>query len=113
MGEKAARVGFDWPTATAALTKVREELDELEEALGTNDPTRIEHELGDTLFALSSVARLTDQSPEMALRTALTRFSRRFRAMEATIHASGRDIHDLPPDELEKEWVKVKRTEPR
>lgn len=113
LGEKAARVGFDWPSATAALDKVREELAELDEALASGLPTRVEHELGDVLFALASVARLAAQSPEMALRRALTRFGRRFRHMEATLHASGRDIHALTAEEFEVLWADAKRGESR
>jgi len=112
IGEKAARVGFDWPSPTAALAKVREEIAELEEALASGTPARIEHELGDALFALASVARLAEQSPEMALRQALTRFGRRFRAIEAAVRESGRDIHSLTPDELETLWTEAKRAEP-
>jgi len=113
MGEKAARVGFDWPSPADAVVKVREELAELEEALASGEPSRIEHELGDILFALASVARLADHSPEMALRRALSRFERRFRAMEDTVRQTGRDLHDLTPAELDALWHEAKRDEPR
>jgi MazG family protein len=112
LGEKAARVGFDWPSPGAALAKVREEVAELEEALASREPGRVEHELGDLLFAIASVARLADQSPEMALRQALARFARRFRAIEAAVRRSGRDVHDLTAEELEARWVEAKRSEP-
>jgi MazG family protein len=111
MGEKAARVGFDWPSPGAALAKVREEVAELDEALASGEPARVEHELGDVLFALSSVARLAEQSPEMALREALARFERRFRTMETAVRRSGRDIHALTASELDALWVDVKRAE--
>ena len=113
MGEKAARVGFDWASSADALGKVREELAELEEALASADPLRVEHELGDVLFALASVGRLAEQSPEMALRRALTRFDRRFRAMEDKVRRTGRDLHDLTPAELDALWNEAKRNEPR
>jgi tetrapyrrole methylase family protein / MazG family protein len=111
IGEKAARVGFDWTSATDALGKVHEELAELEEALASGTPARVEHEIGDILFALASVARLAGQSPEMALRQALARFGRRFRGIEASVRASGRDIHTLTPPELEALWAEAKRRE--
>ncbi len=113
MGEKAARVGFDWASSADALGKVREELAELEEALASADQSRVEHELGDVLFALASVGRLAEQSPEMALRRALTRFDRRFRAMEDKVRRTGRDLHDLTPAELDVLWNEAKRDEPR
>jgi MazG family protein len=111
MGEKAARVGFDWPGPREALAKVREELEELEEALATGDAAAIEHELGDALFALASVARLADQSPEMALRAALARFARRFRRVESGLRERGRDIHAVPAAELEALWEEAKAAE--
>ena len=111
IGEKAARVGFDWPSAEAAMTKVREEVQELEEALASGSSARIEHELGDALFALASVGRLADQNGETALRTALARFNRRFRGIERTLVANGRDIHATSLDELESLWQAEKAAE--
>jgi len=111
MGEKAARVGFDWAGPRDAFAKVREELAELDQALATGAPAAIEHELGDVLFALASVARLAEQNPEMALRAALARFARRFRRMEAWLAERGRDIHATPPAELEALWAEAKAAE--
>ncbi len=110
-GEKASRVGFDWPSARDALAKVREELAELEQALVGGDPSRVEHELGDALFALASVGRLADQNAEMALRAALARFGRRFRRMEAWLREGGHDVHATPPEELEALWARAKAAE--
>lgn len=111
IGEKAARVGFDWPTAEAAMAKVHEEIRELEEALASGSSARIEHELGDALFALASVGRLAEQNAEAALRTALARFTRRFRGVERALAASGRDIHATSLDELESLWQAEKAAE--
>ncbi len=63
------------------------------------------------LFAVASVARLADHSPEMALRAALSRFARRFRRMEAWLHERGRDIHTAGPEELERLWNEAKAAE--
>ncbi len=111
MGEKAARVGFDWSSPAEALAKVREELVELEEAVAGGEASRVEHELGDVLFALASVARLAEHSPEMALRRALARFERRFRTMEDAVRRAGRDMHDLTATELDALWNDAKRDE--
>lgn len=111
IGEKAARVGFDWSTPEAAMAKVHEEIGELQEALQTGVATRVAHELGDTLFALASVGRLADQNAEVALREALTRFARRFRGMERVLAATGRDIHTVPQPELEALWDAEKAAE--
>jgi len=111
MGEKAARVGFDWSSPAEALAKVREELVELEEAVAGGEASCVEHELGDVLFALASVARLAEHSPEMALRRALARFERRFRTMEDAVRRAGRDMHDLTATELDALWNDAKRDE--
>jgi MazG family protein len=111
MGEKAARVGFDWPNAAAAMGKVHEEIAELEEALASGIAERVAHELGDTLFALASVGRLADQNAEVSLREALARFARRFRGVERVLAAAGRDIHTVPQAELEALWDAEKAAE--
>jgi tetrapyrrole methylase family protein / MazG family protein len=114
LGEKATRVGFDWPNAASVLEKVREELGELEGAISEQNPERVEAELGDLLFALASFARRSGASAELALGRALRRFEDRFRSMESAVAASGRDIHDLSLEELEALWQEAKRrlTEP-
>ncbi len=110
-GEKASRVGFDWSSVEGALAKVREEIDELADALARGEPEQIEHELGDALFALTSLGRLAGQHAEMALRAALARFGGRFRRMEQALRARGRDIHALTPDELDALWNEAKAAE--
>jgi MazG family protein len=111
VGEKASRVGFDWPNARQALAKVREEVEELDAALAAGGSAAIEHELGDLLFAVASVARLADQHGEMALRSALARFTRRFRAVEDRLRARGLDVHAVGTEALETLWEEVKREE--
>ncbi len=111
LGEKASRVGFDWPNAAAVLDKVREELGELEAAIAEGKPERVEAELGDLLFALASFGRRSGSSAELALGRGLQRFEARFRAVERAVAASGRDIHDLTLEELEAHWQQVKLTE--
>lgn len=109
LGEKAGNVGFDWTRAEDVLLKVREEVEELEEALRAGRTAEIEAELGDLLFALTSFARHTGVEPEAALAKAADRFSARFRKLEAGFHAEGRDLHDVSADELEAAWQQVKQ----
>jgi MazG family protein len=109
LGEKAGRVGFDWKQPAEVLEKVREEIGELAEALAGGARGEIEAELGDLLFALSSLARHCELDAESALAAAADRFSDRFRRMEARFHAEGRDLREIPIDELEAAWQRVKR----
>jgi tetrapyrrole methylase family protein/MazG family protein len=109
LGEKAGSVGFDWNEAEGVVAKMREELDELEEALRSGDLDAAATELGDLLFAGTSLARHIDRSAEEALTGSIERFVQRFRFMEEELLRRGQDIREVPPDELETLWQAAKR----
>jgi MazG family protein len=108
LGRKAARAGFDWPTADEALAKVREEAQELEDARAGGDPARMAAELGDLFFALAALSRRLGLQPEDALRAANTRFRQRFEAMEARARHEGRSLESLAPEEWLAWWQTAK-----
>jgi tetrapyrrole methylase family protein/MazG family protein/ATP diphosphatase len=108
VGEKAARVGFDWPDLTGARAKVDEELAELDATLQGDDRERMEHELGDVLFALVSVARKLELDPEAALRGTLDRFGQRVRWVENHVKEQGQDLATLDAAALDKLWEQAK-----
>ncbi len=110
VGEKAARVGFDWPEPAGARAKVDEELAELDAAIASGDAKAIESELGDVFFALCSVARKQELDPEAALRGTLDRFTERVRAAEAIAKSRGQDLSSLGPAALDQLWNEVKAT---
>lgn len=85
VGEKVARVGFDWPDARGSRAKVAEELGELDEAIASGDADAIEAELGDTLFALVNLARHANVDAEGALRRTIDKFAGRFSHVEARV----------------------------
>ncbi len=103
--KRAARIGFDWPDATGARSKIDEELDEVAAAQSRE---RIEEEVGDLLFSVVNYARHLGIEPEAALRLANRKFERRFRRMEA-LSDNSLDQKDL--DELEALWVQAKSEE--
>ena len=109
LGKRAARVGFDWPDRQGVHRKIHEELDELEQAVGTRDAGNIEEEFGDLLFAVVNLARHLDIDPEKALSGANVKFERRFRKMEREIDESGRNINKLPLEAMERHWRRAKR----
>jgi len=112
VGEKAARVGFDWPDAAGARAKVDEELAELDEALAAGDRAAAERELGDVLFALVSVARKAELDPEAALRGTLERFTVRVRKVEASVAGSGQKLTEVGPEALDRLWAEAKQNTP-
>lgn len=110
LGEKASRVGFDWTSARAVFEKVEEEIGELADTLNEADKEHQEHELGDLLLVLTSLARHLDLNAESALRKASARFTRRFRYIETQLTQTTQDIHTTPVERLEELWQAAKKT---
>lgn len=108
---KAARVRFDWPDARAAWEKVQEEIGEAAAALVGGDRRRLEEELGDVLFSLVNVARLSEIDAEEALRRAIEKFRRRFTEMEANLSARGMSIETVGQEKMERAWEAAKAQE--
>ncbi len=109
--KKAAKVGFDWADARLVMDKIREETQEVEEALNDKEETAIKEEIGDLLFAVTNLARHLDISPEQALHDASSKFDRRFRAIEAALDAQGKTPAEATLDEMEALWIAAKLTE--
>lgn len=109
--KRAAQAGFDWPDALPVLDKVREELDEILEAMADNDPVAIADEVGDLLFSVVNLARHLKVDPESALRGANNKFDRRFRFIEQALRDSGRPMEDCTLEELDALWGEAKRQE--
>lgn len=110
--KRAADVGFDWPQAQGALDKVREEIDEVQQAMPGDDAGHLEEELGDLLFAMVNLVRLLGMQSEHTLRRANAKFERRFRRMEALLQESGRSDQGQPTlEQWEATWQAVKREE--
>ncbi|MDD4766576.1 MAG: nucleoside triphosphate pyrophosphohydrolase [Desulfotomaculaceae bacterium] len=109
--EKAAGAGFDWPDYRGALEKVREEMNELETVIITEDPVKIEDELGDVLFSIVNLARLLGVEPESALTGTSVKFTRRFNHVEKMARLSGRDLLSFSLSELDKWWEDAKKLE--
>ena len=108
---RAARVGFDWPSTTEVLDKLREELAELEVEIAAGDQDKAREELGDLLFVCANLARKLDVEPEDALRGANAKFSRRFAFIEAALAKDGRSPDQSDLAEMDGLWDEAKRVE--
>lgn len=105
--KKAKKAGFDWPNAQGAVDKLSEELRELQAAMaGDGDVTE---ELGDLLFACVNVSRFVKVDAEQALTQATDKFTARFALVEEKARALGKDMADLPLEELDKLWEAAKK----
>jgi len=106
--EKASRVGFDWPDAAGARAKVAEELAELDQAIASGRRDVVEHELGDTLFALANLARKLGVAPEEALRGTVGRFISRFTHVEQELTRRGVAPGEASLEEMDRLWDEAK-----
>ena len=109
--KRMAQVGFDWPDALPVVDKVREELDEVLEAMSENDPQAISEEVGDLLFVVTNLARHLKVDPESALRAANAKVERRFRFIEQALREAQRPIENCTLDELDALWGEAKKQE--
>ena len=109
MQEKAARVGFDWPSPSRVLEKLVEELAELAEARHERqDDAHVREELGDVLFTIVNLSRSLGIDAETAVREANEKFYRRFSFMERRAAQDGKALSDMSLDELEELWQLAK-----
>jgi uncharacterized protein YabN with tetrapyrrole methylase and pyrophosphatase domain len=128
---KASKRGFDWNNPQDALAKVFEEARELSEALSN---ANIEHreilaeaeadaqrqkrgsrryireEVGDLLFAVLNVARLTQINPDSALKSTIKKFERRFAKVLKEMKRRGQ-YHEGQMDlaAMDALWEKAKK----
>ena len=101
---RAARVGFDWPSAREVMDKLREETAELEAEIEAGDLAKAREELGDLLFVVANLARKLEVEPEDALRSANAKFTRRFAHIEARLAETGRTPDQSTLEEMDGFW---------
>lgn len=116
--ELAASVGFDWPDIIPVIDKIHEELEELKEEiaqLGQAEkagevpvPIAVQEEFGDLLFACVNLSRFLNVDSEDAIELTNQKFIDRFRYIENRLIQVGRNIEDVPLDELDKLWEEAK-----
>jgi MazG family protein len=106
--EKAASVGFDWEAPGGALEKLAEEVAEYRVALEDGVVADIEDELGDLLFTVVNLARLSGIHPGSALDGANRKFARRFEALEQLARGRAIDLSSASLETLEGLWQEAK-----
>lgn len=109
IGHRTNKLKFDWQNAEQVLEKVREEFDELDEAIDEKSLKAISHELGDVLFSLAQLGRHLGLDPEQALRDANRRFEGRFESMLQLAEREGRVWEELQAEEKESFWSEAKK----
>ena len=105
MQERAAALGYDWPTVDGIVEKVHEELAEL---LAAETAPEQAEEVGDLLLVLVNLARRHGVEAEAALRSANDKFRRRFGSVERAAAARGVALRDLDFTQLDELWDAAK-----
>lgn len=108
---RAASHGFDWPDVEPVFDKVREELQEVHEAWQSANQAHIQEEVGDLLLVVVNLARHLKVNPEIALKQATKKFTRRFNYIESQVEISGRSLRECRLAELDGLWNEAKRAE--
>ncbi len=97
--KRAARVGFDWPSTDEVFDKLHEEIDELKAEMTENpDPARLQ-------------ARKIGVDPEVALRGANHKFTKRFHFIEDELARDGRTAAQSDLNEMDALWNLAKKVE--
>jgi len=108
---RAARVGFDWPSTDQVLDKLVEEAREVVEARDSLSHAELTEEIGDLLFVMANLARHLKVDPEAALRGANRKFSRRFARIEDWLQDQGRSPAQSDLAEMDALWTRAKAEE--
>jgi MazG family protein len=113
MTTKVSRVDFDWPDVASVLEKLDEEVEELKQAVSSEQSSHLDiaGEVGDLLFVAVNVARLLGIDPESALKSSNRKFRRRFRYIEDRLRQQGRKPADSDHVEMDKYWDEAKARE--
>ena len=107
--KKASKVGFDWPTETGVIAKIREELREVESAVDEQDMDAVDEELGDLLFSVVNLVRYRKVDPEILMARANAKFERRFGAMEKMLREMGKPLGEANRELMGDMWDEAKK----
>lgn len=108
--KKAAKYDFDWKNQNDILLKIKEELNEVENAMANGNDDEINEELGDLLFATVNLIRYRKQkSSEQLLRSANCKFIKRFQYIEKELKSRNRTLEEASLEEMEALYQEAKK----
>lgn len=108
VGKRASKVNLDFANTENTLKSVQSELDELTQAINTNNQDDIYEEFGDLLFSCTNLARKLGIDSERALFDATNKFINRFSKVEDLSRSNGNDLKSLDINQLDALWQKAK-----
>ena len=108
--KKASQLKFDWANSTEILTKINEEVEELQDANKAGEKAYVEEEFGDLLFSLVNLARKFDIDAEKSLGDSIKKFKKRISESIKLIKAEKISDEELTDKKLLEIWERVKDT---
>ncbi len=108
VGSRASKYNFDFESYKDALSKLLEEVNEVETAVKNNDIAEIEKECGDLLFSAINTVRKLGVDGETALYGAIEKFLNRFNKLEQALKKDGKKLEETPASEIDKYYIKIK-----
>lgn len=109
--KQAGKLGFDWENLDGPISKVKEEFQELMDAIDLEDRSNMEEKLGDLLFSIVNLSRFLKLDPEIALRRTINKFIKRFEYLENQSKKEGKDIENMSLSEMDRFWNQAKKLE--
>ena len=100
--------GFDWNDTPGVIKKLKEEIDELEEAIKTKDNEKIKEEFGDVLITIVNLSRFLNLPILETLKESFKKFKKRIKLMEEIAKREGINLRNLSIDELDRIWEEIK-----
>ncbi|TXK72932.1 nucleoside triphosphate pyrophosphohydrolase [Mesonia sp. K4-1] len=107
--DKVAGVGFDWEEPQQVFEKVKEELEELQHEVNSQNQDLIEAEFGDVLFSMINYARFLKVNPENALERTNKKFIKRFQYIEKKAKENSKELKDMTLAEMDLFWEQAKK----
>lgn len=113
--KKAAKVGFDWPSASSILAKVQEELDEVKDEMashteGGEASEALKDEMGDLFFVVVNMARKLKLNPEELVDRTNQKFLQRFTHVEQSLKSQKLGLVAENLDAMELAWLDAKKS---
>ena len=102
----AKALGLDWIELDKIISKIREETDELEEAMNMDNQAHIKEELGDLLFSLISLSRHLNIDIDDLNQSANDKFRNRLEKIKDEMKK--RNIKYADPSEMIDIWKTIK-----
>ena len=107
--DKVASIGFDFPNVKNTVDKIKEEFEEFNSALLSQNKSEIEDEFGDILFSLINYSRHIGIDSDKSLNKSIQKFIDRFNKVEKILMSKNLNFDNCSDEELNNFWNDVKK----